>query len=114
MIATLTACALGASTLYCLGGWCVSESRRFDAERQVEAYQAEDWHTSDDMAEFAGRCAWHDYVSTDELPPMVQDHHADAFRAGFAAEQAVEDRICAGLAARLRDRIEMPSAGVGR
>lgn len=81
--------ALGAAALYCLGGWCVEAHRNRALRRQVDAYQAEDWHTSDDMAEFAGRCAWH-ARSEMTVPPMVDDHLRESFIAGWREEDARE------------------------
>ena len=71
-------------------GW-LSASRRVSVlQRQVDAYCAEDWHSSTEMAEFAGRCAWFDYVSSREIPPIIEDHLAENFRAGFDQEAMMD------------------------
>ena len=90
MITFLTACALSVTTLYCLGGWCVSEHRKGELRRKLDAYEAEDWHTADEMAEFAGRCAWHAGSAGMAMPPMVEDHLAASFIAGWRQEEARE------------------------
>ena len=94
---------IGTSGL-CLIGWYSATRRVHALQRQVDAYLGETWHSAEEMAEFAGRCAWHDYVSTGDVPPIVEDHLAPNFKAGFDDESSADLAAAeAGIMAALAD-----------
>lgn len=90
MSATLAACGFAATTLYSFGGWCVEAYRNRALRRQVDAFCDETWHSAEDRAEFAGRCAWHAASTALTVPPMVDDHLRENFIAGWREEEARE------------------------
>ncbi len=97
---------LGCTTALALAGWWSAMRAVNGFQRQVDAYRAEDWHSAEERAEFAGRCAWHAYAESSACPPqhLVAPHLTPNFCAGFKDEQDAEEVLSAAWNAEMGAR----------